>query len=110
MNLRIVMSVVNVRIDILVSKRKFKNSISIVAHPGWSITSLQHRATGYTTIFGFLPYMRVLNTLFAQPADIGAYPQLYAALHPGLAGARLWDPNICLAVLLLKQIHSAIWV
>ena len=47
-----------------------------------------------TTIFGFLPYItHVLNTLFAQPADIGAHPQLYAALHPGLAGGETVGPK-----------------
>ena len=74
--------------------RKFKNSISVIAHPGWSITSLQHRATGYSTIFGFLPYItHALNTLFAQPAEIGAHPQLYAALHPYLVGGETVGPK-----------------
>ena len=74
--------------------RKFKNSISIIAHPGWSITSLQQRATGYTTMFGLFPYViHALNGLFAQPADIGAHPQLYAALQPHLVGGETVGPK-----------------
>ena len=74
--------------------QKFKNTIATICHPGWSITSLQHRASGYTNMFGFFPYVIfALNNLFAQPADLGAHPQIFAALNQDLKGGELIGPK-----------------
>ena len=73
---------------------RFKNTIATICHPGWSSTSLQVRATGYTNLFGLFPYViSVLNNLFAQPVDLGAHPQLFAALNPDLEGGELIGPK-----------------
>ncbi len=55
---------------------------SVAAHPGYSNTS----AKG-----GFL--MRLATDIFAQPAAMGALPQLYAATAPDVAGGGYYGPG-----------------
>jgi hypothetical protein len=61
----------------------------VVAHPGYSATNLQ--------LSGPPPYerlvMRVSNRLFAQPAEMGALPLLYAATAPELPGGSYVGPD-----------------
>ena len=63
--------------------------ISVVAHPGYSATNLQ--------LSGPPPYqrpvMRLGNWLFAQPAEMGALPLLYAATFPDLPGGSYVGPD-----------------
>src|ERR1700737_657385 len=63
--------------------------ISVAAHPGYSATNLQ--------LSGPPPYerlaMRVSNRLFAQSAEIGALPILYAATAPGVTGGSYAGPD-----------------
>jgi NAD(P)-dependent dehydrogenase (short-subunit alcohol dehydrogenase family) len=63
--------------------------ISVVAHPGYSATNLQ--------LSGPPPYerlvMRLSNRLFAQPAEMGALPLLYAATAPELPGGSYVGPD-----------------
>ncbi len=62
---------------------------SLAAHPGYSATNLQSAAPpALDRIF-----MVVTNKLFAQDADMGALPQLYAATHPGLEGGTYVGPD-----------------
>ena len=63
--------------------------ISVAAHPGYSATNLQ--------LSGPLPHerlvMRLSNRLFAQSAEIGALPSLFAATAPGLKGGSYVGPD-----------------
>lgn len=63
--------------------------ISVLAHPGWSATNLQ--VTGPTGLMRAL--LAVGNRLFAQSADDGALPQLYAATAPGVQGGEFYGPD-----------------
>ncbi len=63
--------------------------ISVFAHPGYSATNLQ--STGPT---GLLKAgLAVANRVFAQSAERGALPQLYAATAPGVEGGDYYGPD-----------------
>jgi NAD(P)-dependent dehydrogenase (short-subunit alcohol dehydrogenase family) len=62
---------------------------SVLAHPGYSATNLQK--TGPT---GWMEQvLKVGNALFAQSAEDGALPQLYAATAPGVSGGEFYGPD-----------------
>jgi NAD(P)-dependent dehydrogenase (short-subunit alcohol dehydrogenase family) len=62
---------------------------SVLAHPGYSATNLQ--TSGPT---GLMPMLfRVGNALFAQSADQGALPQLYAATDPNAGSGEFYGPD-----------------
>jgi NAD(P)-dependent dehydrogenase (short-subunit alcohol dehydrogenase family) len=62
---------------------------SVLAHPGYSATNLQ--STGPT---GWMEQiLKVGNALFAQSAEDGALPQLYAAAAPGVEGGEFYGPD-----------------
>ena len=62
---------------------------SMLAHPGYSATNLQTSGpTGPMKAF-----LRVGNRLFAQSADRGALPQLYAATAPDVQGGEFYGPD-----------------
>lgn len=63
------------------------NPISIVVHPGWVATNLQHTTT----------FFRVLNPIIAQSQEMGALPTLYAATRPDLRGGEYIGPDGFLA-------------
>jgi NAD(P)-dependent dehydrogenase (short-subunit alcohol dehydrogenase family) len=63
--------------------------ISVLAHPGYSDTNLQ--STGPTGAMKAI--LAVGNKLFAQNADAGALPQLYAATAPGVEGGQFFGPD-----------------
>jgi len=63
--------------------------ISVAAHPGYAATNLQFSGPpAYERLF-----MRVGNLLFAQSAEMGALPILFAATAPGLAGGAFVGPD-----------------
>ena len=62
---------------------------SLAAHPGWSATELQ--TTGPPKLDALL--MAPVNRFFAQDADMGALPTLYAATEPGLEGGLYIGPD-----------------
>ena len=64
--------------------------LSMAAHPGYAATNLQ--AAG-TDRFYERWFMAIGNTLFAQSADMGALPTLYAATFPGLPGGTFVGPG-----------------
>ncbi len=67
---------------------------SVAAHPGVASTHLQRSGpelAGRT--FGSL-IVRLGTMLFAQSADAGAWPLLYAATTPGLAGGSYVGPEV----------------
>jgi NAD(P)-dependent dehydrogenase (short-subunit alcohol dehydrogenase family) len=62
---------------------------AVAAHPGYSATHLQSAAAPPfdRTVMSFT------NRLFAQSAEMGALPTLYAATFPGLEGASYVGPD-----------------
>ncbi|MEA2124031.1 MAG: hypothetical protein QOI80_813, partial [Solirubrobacteraceae bacterium] len=63
--------------------------ISVFAHPGYSATNLQ--STGPTGLLKTV--LAVGNRVFAQSAERGALPQLYAATAPGVEGGDYYGPD-----------------
>ena len=63
--------------------------LSVLAHPGYSATNLQ--STGPTGATAFL--MKIGNAVFAQKAERGVLPQLYAATAPGVQGGDFFGPS-----------------
>ena len=63
---------------------------SVAAHPGYAATNLQ--AAG-TDRFYERWFMAIGNRLFAQSADMGALPTLYAATFPDLPGGTFVGPG-----------------
>jgi NAD(P)-dependent dehydrogenase (short-subunit alcohol dehydrogenase family) len=64
--------------------------LSLAAHPGYAATNLQ--AAG-TDRFYERWFMSIGNKLFAQSADMGALPALYAATVPDLPGGTYVGPG-----------------
>lgn len=60
-----------------------RNPISVVVHPGYAATNLQHT----TTLFS------MLNPIFAQSQEMGALPTLYAATSPDIRGGEYIGPD-----------------
>lgn len=63
--------------------------VSVAAHPGYAATNLQ--SAGPAGRLELLS-MAIGNRVFAQSADMGALPQLYAATEPGLEGGSYVGP------------------
>ena len=63
---------------------------SLAAHPGWAATNLQSAgpAVPYERVF-----MAIANRVYAQSADMGALPILYAATFPDLPGGSFVGPD-----------------
>ncbi len=70
-----------------------KYPISVAAHPGYAATNLQSAGPemAKSTLAGV--FMRVGNTLLAQPAEMGAFPQLYAATMPDVHNGDFYGPG-----------------
>ncbi len=62
---------------------------SVLAHPGYAATNLQ--SSGPTGLGRQL--MKVTNRVFAQSAEMGALPQLYAAVDPAAQSGRYYGPG-----------------
>jgi NAD(P)-dependent dehydrogenase (short-subunit alcohol dehydrogenase family) len=63
--------------------------LSLLAHPGYSATNLQTSGPP----FPISAFLRVTNLIFAQSADRGALPQLFAATAPGVTGGQFFGPD-----------------
>jgi NAD(P)-dependent dehydrogenase (short-subunit alcohol dehydrogenase family) len=63
--------------------------VSVAAHPGYAATNLQSAAAPRVDRM----VMAVTNRVFAQSAEMGALPLLYAATHPGLEGGTYIGPD-----------------
>ena len=62
---------------------------SLLAHPGYAATNLQTSGpSGVLKLF-----MRIGNRFFAQPAEMGVLPQLYAATAPEFASGQFFGPD-----------------
>jgi NAD(P)-dependent dehydrogenase (short-subunit alcohol dehydrogenase family) len=64
--------------------------LSLAAHPGYAATNLQ--AAGTDRLYERW-FMSIGNRLFAQSADMGALPTLYAATVPDLPGGTFVGPG-----------------
>jgi len=62
---------------------------SVLAHPGYAATNLQ--SSGPTGLGRQL--MKVTNRFFAQSAEMGALPELYAAVDPAAQSGRYYGPG-----------------
>jgi len=62
---------------------------SVAAHPGYAATNLQFAVASSPQ----RALMRLGNAIFAQRADMGALPTLYAATLPGLEGGSYIGPD-----------------
>jgi len=62
---------------------------SVLAHPGYAATNLQ--SSGPTGLMKQL--MKISNRLIAQSAEMGALPQLYAAVDPAAESGRFYGPG-----------------
>ncbi|MFB6185015.1 MAG: oxidoreductase [Haloarculaceae archaeon] len=69
------------------------DTISVACHPGYAATNLQYR--GPRQRESRLRYwgMKAANTLFAQSAERGALPMLYAATADGVGGGEYYGPD-----------------
>jgi hypothetical protein len=62
---------------------------SLAAHPGYAATNLQSAAPPALDRWA----MVLANRLFAQSAEMGALPELYAATRPNLDGGLFIGPD-----------------
>jgi len=70
-------------------ERAGSTTISVLCHPGISVTNLMSRGSGKETG----KVMKALMRIVAQPADKGALPTLYAATHLDLRGGEYIGPD-----------------
>jgi NAD(P)-dependent dehydrogenase (short-subunit alcohol dehydrogenase family) len=77
--------------------RRLKKSgaglLSLAAHPGYAATNLQAAGPVMERSWFGGVMMKVGNVLLAQPAEMGALPQLYAATMPDVQGGEYYGPN-----------------
>lgn len=65
------------------------SAISVLCHPGISVTNLLSRGSGKETT----RVLKMLMGIVAQSAEKGALPTLYAATHPDLRGGEYIGPD-----------------
>ena len=82
-------------------------TICLSAHPGWASTNLQSAAPNERASTFELLLMRTLNALFAQSAEQGALPQLYAATSPAVQGGDFVGPDGWMQMRGYPQKHRA---
>jgi NAD(P)-dependent dehydrogenase (short-subunit alcohol dehydrogenase family) len=66
---------------------------SVACHPGYADTSLQSRGPEQSGSRLRLLAMKAANAVFAQSAERGAWPLLYAATHPAIDGGEYVGPG-----------------
>ncbi len=66
-----------------------RSLVSVAAHPGYAATNLQFAAPSRLEA----AMMAITNRLFAQSAEMGALPTLYAATMPDLASGTFVGPD-----------------
>lgn len=68
-------------------------TISVAAHPGYAATNLQTAGAEMEGSNFSSMMMRLANTIFAQTAEMGALPTLYAALGDDVKGSDYIGPS-----------------
>jgi NAD(P)-dependent dehydrogenase (short-subunit alcohol dehydrogenase family) len=66
---------------------------SVACHPGYAATNLQYRGPEALGSRLRKAVMRAANAVFAQSAERGALPMLYAATDPGIEGGEYVGPG-----------------
>ncbi|WP_134668699.1 oxidoreductase [Halorussus marinus] len=66
---------------------------SVACHPGYADTDLQRRGPEMAGSRLRLVAMKAANAAFAQPAEAGALPMLYAATAPAIEGGEYVGPG-----------------
>jgi NAD(P)-dependent dehydrogenase (short-subunit alcohol dehydrogenase family) len=69
------------------------NPIAVAAHPGYSATNLGFAGPAMEKSALGKWVMQLGNATFAQSAEHGARPQIYAATMPGVEGGDYWGPD-----------------
>lgn len=69
-----------------------ENVTSVVCHPGYANTALQSRGPRESGSILRLWAVKVANSLFAQPSEMGALPMLYAATAGDVTGGEYVGP------------------
>ena len=67
--------------------------ISLAAHPGYAATNLPFVGPRITGSVLSAAIMTIGNTLFAQSATHGAWPEIYACAAPEVVGGALYGPR-----------------
>lgn len=67
--------------------------LSVAAHPGYAATNLQSSGIGLDGRSSFLKLTGLANALFAQNAEAGALPVLYAATSPDVPPGAFVGPD-----------------
>ncbi|WP_136716827.1 oxidoreductase [Halorientalis salina] len=70
-----------------------ENAISVGCHPGYADTNLQRRGPEASGSTLRLWLMKAANAVLAQDAARGAFPMLYAATAPDVAGGEYIGPS-----------------
>ncbi|MET0287872.1 MAG: short-chain dehydrogenase, partial [Polyangiales bacterium] len=87
--------IANLMFSYELARRCSERGLSLVAaagHPGYSSTNLELRPTQGSAFKRAL--VGFYNPLVAQPAAVGALPQLYAASAPGVRGGDYFGPRV----------------
>ena len=66
---------------------------SVAAHPGYASTHLQAAGPELAGNKLMVRLTDLANKVTAQPAEMGALPQLYAATAPGVTGGSYYGPD-----------------
>lgn len=74
-------------------KESGKSSIAVSAHPGYAATNLQTKGAIMEGSKINKWFNEMANKIFAQSAEMGALPTLYAAVDPELNGAEFIGPD-----------------
>jgi NAD(P)-dependent dehydrogenase (short-subunit alcohol dehydrogenase family) len=69
------------------------SAIAVACHPGYAATNLQTAGPRMSGSALMERAMTLLNRLFAQSAEMGALPSLYAACAPGVKGGDYVGPG-----------------
>ncbi len=67
--------------------------IAVAAHPGYAATNLQGAGPAMERSWLGGLMMKIGNAVLAQPAEMGALPQEYAATMPDVRGGEYYGPN-----------------
>ncbi|GEK00749.1 oxidoreductase [Streptomyces sp. ATE26] len=70
--------------------------VAAAAHPGYAATNLQTAGPRAEGRRGVERAMELANRVFAQPAEAGALPTLYAATAPGVGPDSFWGPSFAM--------------
>ncbi|WP_226040125.1 oxidoreductase [Natrinema sp. DC36] len=69
------------------------NAQSMAVHPGYANTQLQYRGPEQSGSRLRMAAMKLMNTVVAQSAEMGALPTLYAATAPDAEGGAYYGPG-----------------